>query len=177
LQRIPRRDEIFPVKRWPKNLLSQKRFVLVKRQLLSEMAEVYYGPSVATAPRRVEVIESRPPVEVFGYHYTPTSLAGMIIAIVIMIIAIVVVIWLIQAGINIANQVVANGARRGFPIPYIVGIVLGIIVLIVTIMIIIWVITVARRATRAATGMTRLSPASSYEVAASAPPPYRTNYL
>lgn len=141
------------------------------------MAEVYYGPSVATAPRRVEVIESRPPVEVFGYHYTPTSLAGMIIAIVIMIIAIVVVIWLIQAGVGIANQVVANGARRGFPVPYIIGIVLGIIVLIVTIMIIIWVIGVARRATRAATGMTRLSPASSYEVAATAPPLYRTNYL
>ena len=139
------------------------------------MAETYYAPPVAAAPRRVEVIESSAPVEVFGYHYSSTSLAGLIIAIVIMIIAIVVVIWLIQAGLSVANQVVANGARRGFPIPYIIGIILGVIVLIVTIIIIIWVINLARRATRAATGMSRLSPSSSVEVAA--PPLYRTNYF
>ena len=58
----------------------------------------YYAEAVAP-PRSVEVVETRP-VEVFGYHYSPTSLAGLIVAIVIMIIAIVVVIWLIQAGIK-----------------------------------------------------------------------------
>lgn len=125
------------------------------------MAQLYYDPPGPAGPRPVQLVDSRPAVYGATYAYNPTSLAGMIVAIVIMIIAIVVVIWLIQAGVSIANQVLANGARRGFPIPYIIGIVMAIIVLIVTIIIIIWVINVARRATRAATGMTRLSPSSS----------------
>lgn len=135
------------------------------------MSGLYYDPPGPAGPRPVQIVDASPAYSGVMYSYAPTSLAGLIIAIVIMIIAIVVVIWLIQAGVSIANQVLANGARRGFPIPYIIGIVMAIIVLIVTIIIIIWVINVARRASRAATGMTRLSPSSSDF---SGPPIYRT---
>ena len=143
---------------------------------------LYYDPPGPAGPRRVELVDAPSSSTAVTYSYAPTSLAGLIIAIVIMIIAIVVVIWLIQAGVSIANQVLANGARRGFPIPYIIGIVMAIVVVIVTIILIIWVINLARNASRAATGMTRLSPVSSVaystpsNVSYATPPIYRTPY-
>ena len=76
-----------------------EKFAKPKRPGDLKMAQVYYDPPGPAGPRPVQLVDSRPPVYGATYAYNPTSLAGMIVAIVIMIIAIVVVIWLIQAGV------------------------------------------------------------------------------